>query len=232
MTASVGIHGGRFFLQEDTMDMINLAFATPLFRVTLTGVEDMNSALETLILSLEDGANRKSDSPQGMHRGVFESDFNFLNRKEPEVQELKNIFFNNLGAFVKEINQLSDAQLAELKFHNHCWFHITRSGGYFQPHNHPNASWSIVYYVNPGDEQVEEARAAGHIVFNDPRPQASCYLDPANDNMRREFSFSAIRIRPQRCEMLIFPSYLFHYVEPYECETPRIVVASNFWFHR
>ena len=214
------------------MELINHAFATPLFRAKLSGVEKMNSALEKLILSLEDDANRNSDSPQDMHHGVFESDFKFLSRAEPEVKELEELLFSNLGGFVKEINQLSDSELTKLKFNNHCWFHITRDGGYFQPHNHPNASWSVVYYVNPGDEQVEESRAAGHIVLTDPRPQAACYLDAANNNMRRDVSFSAIRIRPQPCEMLIFPSYLVHYVEPYSGKMPRITISSNFWFYQ
>ena len=65
-----------------------------------------------------------------------------------------------------------------------------------------------------------------------PGAQAACYLDAANNNMRRDVSFSAIRIRPQPCELLIFPSYLVHYVEPYSGKIPRITISSNFWFYQ
>ena len=214
------------------MSCINLLFCTPLFRGKLSGVEKLNESLEELILSLEEEQNRKLDSPQPMHGGVFESEFDFLSRPEPVVQEFKKLVYDQLGEFVKEVNQLTEDDLTKLKFDNHCWFHVTRKGGYFQSHNHPNASWSFTYYVTPGDEQVEDEKAAGHIVLADPRPQASCYMDVANKNMRRDLSFSSVRFRPQASELLIFPSYLQHWVEPYSGEAPRISISANFWFYQ
>ncbi|MEL7184920.1 MAG: TIGR02466 family protein [Pseudomonadota bacterium] len=213
------------------MDEINKLFATPLYRVTLGDVEALNASLEKRILSLENEEHRKKNSPQPMPATVFESEFDFLKRPEPEVIELRDILYASLASFVKEVNALTDEQLAKLKFGNHCWFHVTRDGGYFQPHNHPNASWSLVYYVNPGDVVPKNDAAAGHIVFHDPRPQAAYYQDPANGGMIRDYSYSGVRIRPTPGELLIFPSYLMHHVEPYEGEAPRITVAANFWFH-
>ncbi|MCG8371342.1 MAG: 2OG-Fe(II) oxygenase family protein [Proteobacteria bacterium] len=213
------------------MERINLAFATPLYRVTLEGVDQLNVSLEKLILSLEDAGHRKKNSPQAMPDAVFESEFDFLKRSEPEVRQLRDLLYAALASFVKEINGFTDEELAKLKFNNHAWFHVTRSGGYFQAHNHPNASWSVVYYINPGDPEPKNEKAAGHIVFHDPRPQASCYQDAANSRMRREFSYSGIRIRPVAGELLIFPSYVLHHVEPYEGDIPRVNVASNFWFY-
>ena len=134
-----------------------------------------------------------------------------------------------LGNFLKLVNEINDEDLKSLNFDNHCWFHIYRNGGYFQTHNHPNASWSVIYCVDPGDETPENESMAGHIMFTDPR-HVNAYLDPANNGMRRDMSFNAIRLRLKPAELLIFPSYLYHTVEPYIGQRPRIAIAANFWF--
>ena len=56
------------------------------------------------------------------------------------------------------------------------------------------------------------------------------YQDIANRRMVKEVSFNAIRFRPQKGELIIFPSYLMHAVESYVGERPRITIAANFWF--
>ena len=127
------------------------------------------------------------------------------------------------------VNEINDEDLKSLNFNNHCWFHIYRNGGYFQTHNHPNASWSVIYCVDPGDETPENESMSGHIMFTAPR-HVNAYLDPANNGMRRDMSFNAIRLRLKPAELLIFPSYLYHTVEPYIGQSPRITIAANFWF--
>ena len=213
------------------MSELNLVFATPFLRAG-TGTETLAATLRQLILSKEIEANRKTNSPQQAHPGVFESEFDFLSWTDDPVPPFKNMFFNRVGGFVKFANELSDHELANLRFNNHCWFHVTRDGGYFQAHNHANASWSAVYCVDPGDDTPLNDHEAGCIVFADPRLNAKMHLDPANRNLRRDMSFDAFRLRLQPAELLVFPSYLLHWVEPYKGDRPRITISANFWFHR
>jgi uncharacterized protein (TIGR02466 family) len=210
------------------MTDFNLVWATPLLRAQ-TDSNDLAGRLRDYILSCELDGFRKPNSPQRQHNAVFESTFDFLSWPNDSVAEFKALFYGYLGSFVKIVNELDDEQLNTLRFDNHCWFHITRSGGYFQPHNHPNASWSAIYCVDPGDEQPVDESSAGSIMFTDPR-QTNSYLDPANRKMRRDMSFNAIRLRPEVGEIIIFPSYLYHTVEPYIGKRPRITIAANFWF--
>lgn len=205
-----------------------LLWATPLMRSETDTVE-LAGELRDLILSCENDQFRKKQSPQREHEGVFESEFDFLSWKDERVQRFREVFFGYLGSFVKLVNDLDDEGLNRLRFDNHCWYHITRNGGYFQPHNHPNASWSAIYCVDPGDPQPINESAMGCVTFTDPRGTNS-YLDPANGNMRRDMSFKAIRHRFKTAEIAIFPSYLYHFVEPYYGERPRITIAANFWF--
>jgi uncharacterized protein (TIGR02466 family) len=209
----------------------NLAFATPFLR-SLTESYKVAEDLRELILKSETDAHRHPNSPQQAHSGVFESTFDFLSWPDERVQHFKPVFYSYVAGFVKIVNDLSDDELSSLRFDNHCWFHVTRDGGYFQPHKHGMASWSAIYCVDPGDDDPADEHCAGHVVFGDPRAGASMYLDPANRHMRRDVSFDAIRLRPRATEVIIFPSYMTHWIEPYIGERPRITVAANFWFRR
>lgn len=212
------------------MNDLNLLWATPVLR-SQTESHALAEKLEKLILNCELEEFRNKKSLQRNHNSLFESEFDFLSWKDDAAQEFKSLILSSLGGLIKVANQLTDEELNALKIQNHCWFHITRSGGYFQPHNHPNASWSAIYCVSPGDETANVAESSGCVFFEDPR-LAGTYLDAANNNMRRDMSFNSIRLRLKTAELLIFPSYLIHFVEPYIGDKPRITIAANFWFHR
>jgi uncharacterized protein (TIGR02466 family) len=205
----------------------NLVWATPIMRRKTESVEQAND-LRDLILSCETAGFRKPASPQ-QHDGEFESTSDLLDWKDERAQSFRTYLLGQLGSFVKLVNEMDDTEINQLRFEHDCWFHITRDGGHFRPHNHPNAAWSAIYCVDPGDPTPKNDSAAGHVNFSDPRA-ANQYLDAANRDMRRDMSFNAIRLRFEPGELLIFPSYLQHYVEPYIGEQPRITIAANFWF--
>ena len=210
------------------MSDFNLLWSTPLLR-TSTETVDLANQLRDVILDCENEGFRKKNSPQRSHENVFESEFDFLSWQRQPIPQFREMMVGYLGNFLKLVNEINDEDLKSLNFDNHCWFHIYRNGGYFQTHNHPNASWSVIYCVDPGDEPPENESMAGHIMFTDPR-HVNAYLDPANNGMRRDMSFNAIRLRLKPAELLIFPSYLYHTVEPYIGRRPRITIAANFWF--
>lgn len=209
--------------------MINSVFATPFYR-TLTGSEALALSLRSVILEAETEINKKKDSPQREHAYVFESNFDFFKWQNETISALANLVYQQLAGVVQNSSNLSVDQIKQLNFESDSWFHVTRSGGYFQAHSHPMASWSVIYCVDPGDVNPKNESAAGHIRFYDPRAGAAMYLDAANRNYRREYSFNALRIRPKPAELFIFPSHLLHAVEPYEGDRERITVAANFWF--
>lgn len=210
------------------MTDFNLVWSTPLLR-TSTDTLELAAGLREVILDCETDGFRKKNSPQRSHDNVFESEFDFLSWQREPIPQFRELVIGYLGNFVKLVNDITDEDLNKLKFDNDCWFHIYRDGGYFQTHNHPNASWSLIYCVDPGDEEPQNESMAGHVLFTDPR-QVNSFLDPANRFMRRDMSFNSIRLRLKPAELLVFPSYLYHTVEPYVGERPRITIAANFWF--
>ena len=221
----------HFFMTSKnyTQVPLNGLFATPFYKASF-GFSAEREVLKSLLLSREVDQYRNSDSPQNVHSKVFESNFDLLSWPDDVVQNFKSALNQHLMYYLVAVNGVSQQDLQGLRFQNEAWFHVTRSGGYFQPHTHPLASVSVIYCVCPGDQSVEDDRESGSVIFSDPRGGASMYIDPVNRNMKRAFSFDAIRFRFAPDEICIFPSYLQHSVEPYVGNNPRVTIAANFSF--
>lgn len=204
-------------------------FATPIYKTLCGNVGNLQSLANYLLKQQSIESFKNLDSPQPSPTGVFESHFKLFDVQAAEVQSLKGILYQHLMKYLMEINNLESSDLDQLSFKNESWVHITTKGGYFQTHNHPMASVSLVYCVSPGDEGLDD-KENGSFVMHDPRSNASMYIDPANHQMNRAFSFDGGRFRFKADELLIFPSYLYHTVEPYNGDSPRITIAANFSF--
>jgi hypothetical protein len=100
------------------------------------------------------------------------------------------------------------------------WAAICRTGGYHAPHSHPDSAWSGVYYVDPGTDSPGQL-LSGVLEFLDPRSGVEAVTAPG-DPYGEPF-----RVRPEAGLLVIFPSWLYHWVHPYTGRTPRIAVSFN-----
>jgi uncharacterized protein (TIGR02466 family) len=101
-----------------------------------------------------------------------------------------------------------------------CWANVNGNGSSNNVHNHPQSSWSGVYYVDTGVPSFSEADP-GLIYFLDPRSGAGMCQDPF------ELYGAGREFRPENGQMLVFPSWLMHGVHSYLGEKRRISVAFN-----
>jgi hypothetical protein len=101
-----------------------------------------------------------------------------------------------------------------------AWATLCRAGAYHAPHSHPDSAWSGVYYVDPGSESSEQP-LSGMLEFLDPRAGAEAVTAPG-DPYGEPF-----RVRPQAGLLVVFPSWLHHWVHPYAGQTPRIAISFN-----
>jgi len=207
---------------------ISTFFATPFYRVN---EEDgvLAADITRCCLNMQTEEFEKPDPPQGKIPGVFESNFNFLDHSSGRIQDLRLLIQKHLVSFLAVINDSKPEEIANYRMGYHSWFHITTRGGYFRAHTHPLASWSVVYCASRGDDEPHQPHNMGDIVFYDPRVNAAMFLDPTNRAMRRELSFNSFKITPRSGDLLIFPSFITHFVEPYQGEQPRVTVAANYW---
>jgi hypothetical protein len=77
-----------------------------------------------------------------------------------------------------------------------------------------------VYYVNAGSDSPDQP-LSGVLEFLDPRAGVEAVTTPG-DPYGEPF-----RVRPQAGLLVIFPSWLYHWVHPYGGQTPRIAVSFN-----
>lgn len=209
---------------------VNALFASPLVRTRLQQYEPLNTRLRELFLKWEaDPTRKRSSAPTGVVKvAVYESDFSLFDNPEPEIQALKQFCLQCTGYAIQQLNGYNPEEMAQLRIYQHSWYHLTRHGGYTAQHNHPMASWSGVYCVDPGDPIADKPNS-GALRFLEARGTASMYLDAGNAHWKAPFAFGEHAIQFQPGELLLFPSYLMHEVAPYYGERERITVAFNAW---
>lgn len=204
-------------------------FAIPIATAQVPNTEQLNQALLAKFLEWE-----KQDPKGAMARtrvdrhGLYESDFTLFRRNDPDIRSLARICLTAVGDVVKEINNYSVQEMQELKIYEHSWYHITRYGGFFRPHNHPMASWSGVYCVTPGSSPSTE-QPSGILHFMEARTTAGMYLDPGNAYMKLPYTFGDLSYPLQPGRLVLFPSFLHHEVTPFWGRDERVTVAFNCW---
>jgi uncharacterized protein (TIGR02466 family) len=113
-----------------------------------------------------------------------------------------------------------------LRWSLHGWPSINRLGDYHDPHNHPHAYLSGTYYVRvPRSRTTRRNRAdvrPGCITFYDPRASANMTAIRGDPQIEAEFTVS-----PAPGMILMWPSFLMHFVHPNLSEEPRISISFN-----
>ena len=216
-------------MAQDPLNVTPL-FAVPLVEFQYPSPENLNQELKALFLSRAgEGDRYRNRLMTAGKNGLFESEFDLFKWPEACVQRLKAFCHEALVRTVAELSRLPEARVRSFTLLDDTWFHITRSGGYTTAHNHPMASWSGVYCVEPGEYPTEHPDS-GVLRFFDPRVGAAMFLDPANSKLARPFGFHIINHRFQAGQLVLFPSYLQHEVAPYMGRSERITVAFNVTF--
>ncbi len=212
---------------ESVKAAVHPLFVVPMLSAQLPEPEPLNTRLTELFLAMESQGERFRDPVRrDTQHGLFESTFDLHLRPEAPIRELFAFIENILLGFIQNINGYDTAQMSNIRFDMHSWFHITRNGGFQGLHNHPNASWSAIYCVDPGDPG---SPFSGAVRFHDPRSQANMYRDPGNQNLKLPYQLGPWQLNHKAGQMIAFPSYLGHEIFPYEGQRPRIVVALNAW---
>jgi uncharacterized protein (TIGR02466 family) len=101
------------------------------------------------------------------------------------------------------------------------WANVSRTGAYNKRHTHPGCQVSAVYYVEAGSPPTEDAPESGTFEFIDPRPHAEMSALPGEAIGR------PMTIQPLNGRMILFPSWLYHQVNPYLGEAERISISFN-----
>jgi uncharacterized protein (TIGR02466 family) len=110
-----------------------------------------------------------------------------------------------------------DMQLTQaLRFRLEAWVNLHDPGGFNTLHVHPHVLLAGSYYLRTPE-------GAGPVVFRDPRPGVVLTSLPGTG----VHCVSSGSLRPREGQLVIFPHWLDHRVEPNEGNEARIVIAMN-----
>jgi|TARA_Y100000114_G_scaffold156074_2_gene181948 uncharacterized protein (TIGR02466 family) len=131
-----------------------------------------------------------------------------------KLQNLYNQITEKANIFAKKIGKKNQIKIDKI------WININKYKDYNQTHFHPHCFLSGVYYVNVFDK-------GGSIVFDNPAQ------DLIVNNWKNDMSnFNTVnscvyRLIPNVGDLILFPSWLKHRVEPNMTNKERVSISFN-----
>ena len=193
-------------------------FYTPLIRFRLNNHEELNKEIliEYQRLRADSSGLTKSNIGGWHSKGnLFDSDVRC-------IRELRDAARESVYDVTRKVTKKVDPESLRLRMF--AWMNANSLGSYNAPHTHPMAHWSGVYYVSL---PKTESKYSGMVEFHDPR------TDLPNWRILGGRAFARKRqVRPNAGELIIFPSYLLHWVYPNESDGERVSIAFNATFRK
>jgi uncharacterized protein (TIGR02466 family) len=200
-------------------------FSVPLYQFKINQHEALNKIiLEDVKVTL---ANYKEDLQEekkaygGQELWIknwkYKKGFNVLSKVALEASDV----------IIERFVGVADASTLDIKVDG-LWMNINKEHGYNLPHGHPNTHFACVYYV----KVPEDSHAPIHFLNPDAgKLNWSSNMDRFENEWNKTDYFSDLRVdyshKPEEGDLLIFPSYLLHYVEQNRCSEDRISIAFN-----
>jgi uncharacterized protein (TIGR02466 family) len=176
-----------------------------------------HAALDAALLDLGEARRAASRGVTKSNRGGWHSEGNLFDDPAEPVQTLRAAARLSVLEANRAVGAKLEPERMEMKLF--AWMNMNPTGGFNAPHTHPGAHWSGVYYVR--QPEVETGNS-GMIEFLDPRSDL-----PAWRVLQSRAFRSKRKIRPEAGEIVIFPSYLVHWVYPNETGGERVTIAFN-----
>ena len=192
-------------------------WGTPFVTYQWPDSDDLNRELEGLVLRKE--ADNQAGRGIRSNAGGWQSSGNIITWTEPAIQTLKqrmeSLVFNLIGELVQK-----DGSERSFTLMMDGWANVCRRGDYNVVHSHPNAMWSIVYYVAAGEPDAS-VPYSGMLELLDPRESAN-YIQ-----IQRTILDARTFVENVPGRMIVFPSWVKHMVHPFVGDGTRISIATN-----
>jgi uncharacterized protein (TIGR02466 family) len=210
-------------MSQVSLTRVEALFYSPLILFQISDCEALNRQLleETNAMRARSPGQKKSNK-KGWH-----SDADFFLRTEPGCTALRNHIVEAVVQATKRLSPNFDFKSNELQMEG--WINVNPSGALNSPHTHPGFALSGTYYVSIPSDSVgisPDARS-GAFEFLDPRVNAAAIA------IEGAACFDlGVTLKPKAGLLMIFPSYLPHWVYPNEEESERVSIAFNIRYHK
>ena len=190
------------------------AFAQPLATFDLELGDTFNADLAGFI----DGMRVTSESGRARTSiGGWRNDGNFFAVENPLVKQLELACARAAIQFLRRCGVTIDLRHQAISLTG--WANWNGRGHYNAPHRHLGADVCGSYYVQ---QPPEDDLHTGMIEFLDTRN-----VMPLQQRLGGPVFSNTIKRRPRVGQLVVFPSFLTHWVPPNQSDVGRIVVAWN-----
>ena len=198
------------------MDAVAL-FATPIFTFDDAANPELDHELTGRLV-------RESETAKGIARsnsGGWHSVPDLSRRPEPCYQDLMHRIVARVQTTFLELARAQDTNMdLRFRFGVQAWAMVMRHGDHTLVHDHAEAHFSVAYYPDAGDADLEMYPDSGKLSFVDPRRGGT--VIPGVQLYPTQFT-----VQPQAGRMVVFPGWLQHFVQPYRGGRPRICISAN-----
>jgi uncharacterized protein (TIGR02466 family) len=197
---------------------VDALFYSPLLMFQISDCEALNRQL----LAETDAMRAGSPGVTKSNRKGWHSEVDFFLRTEPGCTALRNSIVEAVREATKRLSPNFDFKSNDLQMEG--WINVNPLGAFNAPHTHPEFALSGTYYVSiPPDPIIIEPEArSGAFEFLDPRANAASLLIEGAACFNQ-----GVIVKPKAGMLMIFPSYLRHWVYPNEEESERVSIAFN-----
>lgn len=184
---------------------------------SLDGTDELDQELARRLIA-------ESESTPGIQRsnnGGWHSVPDLSRRDEPCYRAVMNMVVDHVRAAFVEVAQAAGENPAlPFRYAVQSWAMVMGNNDYTILHDHAESHWSVVYYADAGDSDMDAHPSSGLLAFVDPR--GGLPATPGVDLFPSTFT-----VRPRTSSLVVFPGWLQHYVHPYRGERPRVSISCN-----
>lgn len=160
---------------------------------------------------------------------VMESDWSMAQAKT-SIRSNKNdslpwdSFFKTIEPHVNSFLESLEPQISYNIVCDEHWLNVYNKTDYQEPHDHafPGRGLSLIYLL----EYPNEEDAGGQIVFECPNFQM--VRGSGLDRIFNAYNYQHITPQMERGTLILFPSWISHYVLPNKSDKLRASIAANF----
>ena len=158
----------------------------------------------------------------GSDKGISKTNLGgWHSQTDMHTKEEYNPLKEKLFEMQKEI--FENERLKHKAILNTMWANINYPGNSNRAHIHPNSLLSGVYYV-------KAAKKSGNLVLFDPRQAVQMTLPDRIESKIPPPLWREIEYEPTPGRIIIFPSWLWHEVQPNMSKDIRISISFNFLY--
>ena len=185
-------------------------FPTPVYIKEIPNATQLNQYLEQQIIkwSQSNPKGHKRTNVDGWHSTTD------MNKKEEYNVLTKELFAMQDEIYTKEYLTMKPVL-------GNMWANINYPGGYNRPHLHPNSLFSGAYYIKTPIN-------SGNLMLYEPRQGVQCTMPNRKKRKLPSELWREVHYEPKAGTCIMFPSWLWHEVQPNRSNDIRISVSFNF----